>query len=59
MNTNERKSTNEKPFPDENQAPKKTIYDGIKITKRGMDIIIALLSFALMAILTFALTKSV
>ena len=37
---------------------RKTIYDGIKITKRGADIIIALLSVALALLFIFALTKS-
>ena len=37
---------------------RKTIYDGIRITKRGADIAIALLSLVLTLIFIFALSKN-
>ena len=37
---------------------KKNIYDGIKITKRGADIIVASLALALLAFIVAALVTS-
>ena len=37
---------------------RKTIYDGIRITGRGADIAIAVLSFVLTLIFIFALSKN-
>ena len=40
------------------KSTRKTIYDGIKMTKRGADIIIALLSVTLTLLFIFALSKN-
>jgi len=40
------------------QTRRKSIYDGIKITKRGADILIAVISFTLAVLFIFALSKS-
>jgi len=57
MNRNERENF-EKAFSEaKREKTKRTLYDGIRISKRGMDITVMLLSLALISLLIFALSK--
>lgn len=57
MKNNEQKGFKSPSFDTKNDTPKKTVYDGLNITKRGLDIAVAILSLALITILMIAVLK--
>ena len=57
MNTYERENENNLPKASDH-TPKKTIYDGVKLTKRSLDIVIAIISAVLFLLFALALSRS-